>query len=244
VSIKKSGQLQLDLGTIRNPGQIEPAPNANAFYRSEGGIPQDQIKPHTIQDRYAIYRHYKNDKERVDAGGAPNPALVESYGSLRDHIPGQAQRARSVATPDFDPSYMNDSAPYYPMGADVRDDVAKGKLKVAPTTPDESTVAWDANTNNEFRFAHDVIAHAGAGVEFSGVGENQGGQAHMATLPPSTHRAVSAEIIGQNAFTEFEGKFVDQKGLYDVPDWASIPGGSRPPDKKRLGNPGEQLRML
>jgi hypothetical protein len=241
--IQKSGQQQLDLGTVRNPGQIEPAANAEAFYKSEGGAGQDEIKPHSIQDRYAIYQHYKKDIARVDAGGSPSKELQDSYSSLRGEIPGQAQRARSVATPDFDESYMNDSTPYYPKGVDVRNDVAKGKLKVAPTTPGESTVAWDAETNNEFRFAHDVIAHAGAGVEFSGVGENQGGAAHISTLPESAHRAAAAELIGQNAYTEFEGKFVNQKGLYDVPDWTAK--GARPADPPRMkGNPGEQLKLL
>lgn len=245
MSIKKPGQLQFDLGNIRQPGTHESAPNANAMYTGLGGADTASIKPHTRQERYAIYQHYSKDKDRVDAGGAPSAALTSSYDSLRAEIPQQFEKTKKVATPDFDPNYMNDEAPYYPTGKSVRDDVAKGTLKVAPTTPDEATVAWDANTNNQFRHVHDVIAHAGAGVSFSGLGENIGGQAHMSTLPKEAHRAASAEIIGQNAYTEFTGNFVDQKGMYDVPDWAARPGGSAPKTPKiKAKNPYVQGTLL
>lgn len=232
------GQGQFDLGDIKQPGQFAPAPNANSFYRSEGGADPASLKPYGRQDRFAIYQHYKKDMDRVDSGGAPSAELTSSYDSLRQAVPGQAARASKVVKPVADPNYYDNSP--YPDAQTMTKDIAKGSFRVAPTTPEESTVAWDGNTNDQFRGLHDTIAHGGAGSTFSYDGESLATEAHRSTLPKESHRALTAEVLGQAAYHEFGGDFVDQKGLYDVPDWAAK-GEARPTPKvspKQFG--GEQ----
>lgn len=225
--IKTNGQQQFDLGNIRQPGMIDHAPNARAFLESEGAD-VSALKPMSRQDLYSTYLHYRNDKERVDAGGAPAPGLEASYDELRSFIPGQAARAAKVAKPTMDPNY--DDNPYQPE--DMIKEISEGGLRVAPTTPDQSTVAWDNNTNDQFRALHDIIGHAGVGSSFSPNGETMTAQAHIQTAPSGARKALASEVIGQIAYGEFTGNFVDQKGLYDVPDWAAR--GESPPRIKKL----------
>ena len=223
------GQRQFDLGDLKKPGQFAPVPNANAFYRSEGGADPASLKPYNRQDRFAIYQHYKKDVDRVDSGGAPSQELTRSYDALRSAIPGQADRASKAVKPVIDANYYANS-PYPDAQTMSKEMGSKGSFRVAPTTPEESTVAWDASTNDKFRGLHDTLAHGGAGSTFSYDGESLGTEAHRSTLPQEAHRALTAEVLGQATHHEFGGGFVDQKGLYDVPDWAAK-GEARPTPK-------------
>jgi hypothetical protein len=235
-------QSQLDVGDIHQPGQFDPASNASAFYKSEGGADPSSLKPYDRQDRFAIYQHYNKDKARVDAGGAPSEELTSSYDSLRSAIPEQAARASKFVKATPDENYYSNS-PYPDAQTMVKEMDTTGAFRTAPTTPEESTVAWDADTNDSFRALHDTLAHGGAGSTFSYDGESLGTEAHRSTLPKEAHRALTTEVLGQAAHHEFGGGFVDQKGLYDVPDWAAK-GEPRPHtklNKKQFG--GEQLSL-
>lgn len=235
-------QSQLDLGDVHQPGQFTPASNASAFYKSEGGADPSSLKPYDRQDRFAIYQHYKKDKERVDAGGAPSKELTASYDSLRSVIPEQAARASKFVKATPDENYYSNS-PYTDARTMVKEMDKTGAFRTAPTTPEESTVAWDANTNNDFRALHDTLAHGGAGSTFSPRGESLATAAHRSALPKEAHRALTSEVLAQTIHLEFGGSFPEQKGLYDVPDWAAK-GEPRPHtklNKKQFG--GEQLAL-
>lgn len=237
-----NGQQQFDLGTMFQPGQFKPAANANSFYRSEGGADPSSLRPYSTQDRYAIYQHYKKDMDRVNAGGAPNPELVSSYDALREAIPGQAKRAAKVARPEF---YVDDTGTAgYTDAKDMTNDISKGSFRVSKTAPDQRSIAFPDDVNDDLRALHDTIAHAGAGSSFSYEGESLATEAHRSTLPQAAHRALTAEVLGQATHHEFGGGFVDQKGLYDVPDWAAK-GQPRPIDAPRKIKPvGTQLRLF
>ncbi len=209
------------------------------------GWSADGIKPMSIQDRYSTYLHYRNDKRRVDAGGDTAPGLADSYkslkGAVRDQYAGM-QSDPSVTKPTFDPNY--DANPY-PDAAAMTKSISQGQFRVAPTVAGQDTIAWDNDTNDKFRAVHDQVGHAATGATFSPAGESAATESHRRSLPQSAHRALTAEVLGQASYFEFGGgNFVDQKGLYDVPEWAARGGTAPQPPKKPAPNKGVQGRLF
>ena len=87
--------------------------------------------------------------------------------------------------------------------------------------------------NDEFRFIHDVLGHAGPGVGFRAAGEENAFRWHAPTFSPEARRAVTSELRGQNSYLNFGPDGAHNRTANGGPyDEVSNPQGTKYADQK------------
>jgi hypothetical protein len=89
------------------------------------------------------------------------------------------------------------------------------------------------SVNDEFRFVHDVLGHAGPGVGFRAAGEENAFRWHAPTFSPYARRAVTSELRGQNSYLNFGPNGEHNRAANPVPyDAIDNPQGTKYADQK------------
>ena len=89
------------------------------------------------------------------------------------------------------------------------------------------------SVNDEFRFVHDVLGHAGPGVGFRAAGEENAFRWHAPTFSPEARRAATSELRGQNSYLNFGPYGEHNRTANPVPyDEIDNPQGTKYADQK------------
>jgi len=201
--------------------------------------------PHRQQQADHLRGYLTNSAYRksMDSPAPDSEAIRNSYAVATDHINRQYDYAtrpkeqggmgiKHVVSED---GYGEDAKAAEPAMAN---DVAQNKRLI--TYPTSVTAgsdsgqaptnqAFDNETNDKFRFVHDLFGHAGIGRGFSRHGEEAAFISHARMFPPEAHAALASELRGQNAFLNYgkesPSEFPDPGSkMVELPKWAEKEG--------------------
>jgi len=154
------------------------------------------------------------------------PERVRTVGRYYDQLPEWDDRAvphfeamaRDVDRQfDFAVNQMGvrpewvDYDPYADVHELLDDLNANRRLRVLGTDVTGGHPYFDDETNNRFRFVHDLFGHAATGRSFDRHGEHASFLAHSRMFSPQALPALATETLGQNSSLILNGAFAPQK---------------------------------
>ncbi len=176
--------------------------------------------------------------------------MRDAYARFTDEV---HQQAEALKASGIHPEYVNED-PYKTSADMMRDLRERGRIRVFKTQADQGHPLLTPEQNDEFRFVHDVIGHAGGGHNFTARGEENAFRAHLGTFSPEAQRAMATETRGQNSYFNFSERnrdlpnaqraFAEQKAALFPQEFMGEYGTFPAPEAPALHLPTEGKGLL